>query len=229
MKNIEGILPHHEVECPFCLDYVQWCENCGDQEPCEECLSECPCCGGTQVFRWGSYYSQDVGKCDACRRGNIPIMSQETDSMLEEWICFDCYVLSHSLTCPDCSLWEKWEFLEQLFYQIEGPLLDPLQIMKGFGQVKKSLASIPIIERLVFSLEGSEKALKKVRGRIDKLLSKLEENPKRASELDLPLMAYLFCMSGEPQKEAAEFLFKSLTKGSKTSWTHKLIQEILAR
>lgn len=231
-RHINGVLPHHESECPFCDGYVGDCEECEGEEPCEECRAECPHCRGEQTFRWGSFYEQDTGTCDQCKREETPICAFESPESIkgEEYICFDCVVLNHSLNCPNqCTLWEEWETIEQLFYYIEGEIY-PLKHAQNLENLKKAFHGNEVIHRLAFSLEGSDTVTKKVGERLDYIRKMLEEDSSLLPKWDLPLSVYLFCMIEDSQKKAAEsFLQLSQGGGPRTSWAHKIILEILSK
>ncbi|MBD3262339.1 MAG: hypothetical protein GF334_11860 [Candidatus Altiarchaeales archaeon] len=227
MRRIEGVLPHHKIECPFCLDYVQWCENCGEEEPCEECLSECPQCEGTGEFRWGSFYSEDTSKCDECGQEEVPIMHMDDDyAMLGVWICFDCYVLQHTLACPDCTLWRKWESIDQFFYQIEGSYLKHCSVMSGYDRIKNYVLGTPLVRKFRREISRLVKNRKAVEKRIKDLCKEMsKEDPEFGSEKDTPLFAYLLSLPEEYQGASAKRLLPHMDR---LFWSRKLVREILS-
>jgi len=228
MPNIEGVLPDHEVPCPFCEDYVDWCENCGEEEPCEECLSNCPHCEGTGTFRWGSYYTEDKGCCGYCEREEIYVQHQEDGSMSGTWICFDCCVLQHALYCKGCNLWEKWETIDQIFPQIDQIFPQSFPQIKGgssLNQIKTYLFEKLIVQKLTKEVsrlvENREKVERKIKGLCEALSKKAK---KFSPEWDLPLVAYLLSLPGEFRKNSARLLSPHIEN---LFWVKETVREIL--
>lgn len=85
-----GQLKDHWSQCPIDAEEEGGCG--GSDDPCAEC-------GGEGRVRWGSFYEEDRGTCDVCRRRR-PI--QEGDA--HEWTCVECYIRQHNADCG-CDLW----------------------------------------------------------------------------------------------------------------------------
>ena len=87
-----GHLPHHDQTCGEC-------DGTGEVDD-----DGCPDCDGDGEFRWGSFYVQDKGDCDHCKRAEIPIAEMFQDT----WVCLPCYVASHKSACG-CDRWADVE------------------------------------------------------------------------------------------------------------------------
>lgn len=189
-----GILPDHEVKCPWCYEFASSCEKCSDQkEPCEECLSECPCCEGTRIFRWPSFYAEDITFCDECGR-EVPVMNLENDTQTGTWVCFDCLVVDHSLACPDCTKWKQWETIEQLLNMIEGKKeLRWLETAQTSEQFEYLISQILLVKKL-----------KNWPNKDPILLQRIEEIIQNSDSEDLVLSTYFYCLSEESKKRVME-------------------------
>ena len=87
MVNTEwGGLQHHYSTCANIEDddHDDWCTGCEDGR----CF-------------WGSYYWQDIGQCEVCRRDGVRVAEFN-----DRWSCIDCYTGLHKDVCG-CDLWDK--------------------------------------------------------------------------------------------------------------------------
>ena len=85
-------------------DHWQDCEDCngtGLDEP-----DDCSICDGAGRTRWGSFYEQDVGLCERCKRADVRIAEMYSGDV--GWVCLPCYVDDHEEACG-CALWREAE------------------------------------------------------------------------------------------------------------------------
>lgn len=107
-----GDLQDHMMECDEC-------DGTGLDCPSDPESDECSYCDGEGETRWGSYYEQDRGECEHCRRGLVHGGLDVPDPMPEvgiaamfagnDWICLRCYVAMHQHVCRGCDLWREAE------------------------------------------------------------------------------------------------------------------------